>query len=85
MYRIKWGMHNGKTLDELSPEYLNNLMLSDWFKDKRKLEEYIRLNEIDIKCPVGKYRGKWIWDIKYYDSDFIKWLIDKNYIHPCFV
>ena len=83
-YRMPFGKYKGLTLDELNPEYINFLLIQEWFNSKDILQEHVRLNDIQLILKFGKYKGSTINEIAK-DEDYIKFLREKNIVHEVFL
>ena len=79
---IRFGKHKGKTWEEVDSQYLNFLLLQDWFNNKADLETYIRNQNIDLVLSFGKYKNTSTKELQ--DQEYIKFLLDKKIIAPVF-
>lgn len=80
--KIRFGKHKGKTWEEVDSQYLNFLLLQDWFNNKSDLESYIRNQNVDLVLSFGKYKNYSTKAIQ--DNEYIKFLLDKKIIAPVF-
>ena len=45
-YKMPFGKYKGSTLAELNPQYINFLLIQEWFNSKDVLEKYIVENKV---------------------------------------
>ena len=85
-YRMPFGKYKNCTLNELNPEYINFLLVQEWFNSDSKdiLQEHVRLNDIQLILKFGKYKGSTINEIAK-DEVYIKFLWEKNIVHEVFL
>jgi len=81
-FRMPFGKYKGLTLDELNPQYLNFLLIQDWFNSKDILDKHVRLKDIQLILQFGKYKNQSIKEIE--DESYIQFLKEKKIVADAF-